>query len=180
MTKTPVKIKLPSLEVLKNRLDYDPSTGIFRWKQNMLNNKIKKGDIAGSKKGNYSRRSGKSIYLYIGVNRKLYAANRLAYYMYYEKDPYPLDVHHKNFDTLDNSITNLELLSGAENSSYKQSYINNTSGATGIRITPEGKFRATGFHKGKAFNLGTFKTKAKAIKAKKEFDNKKHHSNPLI
>ena len=176
MTKTPVKIKLPSLEVLKNRLDYDPSTGIFRWKQNMLNNKIKKGDIAGSKKGNYSRRSGKSIYLYIGVNRKLYAANRLAYYMYYEKDPYPLDVHHKNFDTLDNSITNLELLSGADNSSYKQLYINNTSGISGVRVTSEGRPRATGYHRGKEFNLGTFETEAEAIQVKKEFDDKKHHS----
>ena len=171
MTKTLVKIKLPSLEILEDRLDYDLSTGVFKWKKNMLNNKIKKGTIAGCKK-----KSNDVFYLYIGIDGTQYAANRLAYYMIHKVDPYPLDVHHKDFNTLNNSITNLELLSGADNSSYKQLYINNTSGVSGVRVTSEGKFRATGFHKGKEFNLGTFKIKAKAIQAKKEFDDKKHHS----
>ena len=42
MSKTPAKNKLPSLEILEDRLDYDPFTGVFKWKKNMLNNKIKK------------------------------------------------------------------------------------------------------------------------------------------
>ena len=171
MSKTPTKNKLPSLEILEDRLDYDPSTGIFKWKKNMLNNKIKKGTIAGCKK-----KSNDAFYLYIGIDGTQYAANRLAYYMIHKVDPYPLDVHHKDFNTLNNSITNLELLSGADNSSYKQLYINNTSGFSGVRVTSEGKYRTTGYHRGKEFNLGTFETEAEAIQVKKEFDDKKHHS----
>jgi len=158
------KLKLPPLEVLGERLIYDFSTGIFKWAKDMLNNKIKEGSIAGCRK-----RSNDAFYLYIGIDGVQYAAHRLAYYIYHELDPYPLDVHHKNFNTFDNSIVNLELLSSCENNKYKNLYKNNRSGITGVRITSGGRFRTTIYKQGKEFNLGTFNTKKEAIQAKKEF-----------
>jgi len=170
------KKHLPPIEIILERLDYDSIKGKFYWKINMLRNGIKKGDLV---KG-FKKRSHKNVYLYISINRNQYAAQRLAWYIFYKKDPYPLDVHHKNNNTLDNRIDNLELLSLEENNKYKTKYKNNKSGYTGIRKTPEGKIRANIYHQGKQINVGTFFTEEEALQAqtklKKNINDKKSHS----
>ena len=158
------KLPLPSLSILNERLEYNPVTGVFRWKIDIRFTTIKKGDIAGNK-----HKSNKNVYLQIGILGRQDAANRLAYYMYYKIDPFHLDVHHKNNNTLDNRIDNLELLTLEENNKYKTKYKNNKSGHTGIRKTPEGRFRATIYDKGKSINVGTFTTEQQAIQARKTY-----------
>ena len=109
------KKHLPPIEILLERLDYDPIKGEFYWKIDIPNNRIKKGDLVkGSRKKSHS-----NIYIYIGINGNQYAAQRLAWYIYYKEDPYPLDVDHINNNTLDNSIKNLQLLTTVENNKKK-------------------------------------------------------------
>lgn len=59
---------------LSNALDYEPETGVFRWK-NPTSLKHKPGDIAGRLK---SQKSG-AVYREIRLNGKLYPAIRLAW-----------------------------------------------------------------------------------------------------
>ena len=143
------KKHLPPIEILLERLDYDPIKGEFYWKIDIPNNRIKKGDLVkGSRKKSHS-----NLYIYIGINGNQYAAQRLAWYIYYKKDPYPLDVDHINNNTLDNSIKNLHLLTTVEN-----------------------KWRVDGSDKGNNIYIGTFETKEAAIQARQIFNDKKGHS----
>ena len=172
MKKKFLKKHLPPIEIILERFDYDPIKGKFYWKIDIPNNRIKKGDLV---KGSL-KKSHSNLYIYIGINRDQYAAQRLAWCIFYKEDPYPLDVHHKNNNTLDNRIDNLKLLTLEENNEYKTRYKNNKSGHAGIRETPEGKIRATVYYKGKAINVGTFSTEEQALQAQKEINDKKAHS----
>ena len=166
------KKHLPPIEILLERLDYDPIKGEFYWKIDIPNNRIKKGDLVkGSRKKSHS-----NIYIYIGINGNQYAAQRLAWYIYYKEDPYPLDVDHINNNTLDNSIKNLQLLTTVENNKKKKIYQNNCSGLSGIRQTVENKWRVDGSDKGSNIYIGTFETKEAAIQARQIFNDKKGHS----
>ena len=100
----------------------------------------------------------------------------MAWYIYYKKDPYPLDVDHINNNTLDNSIKNLQLLTTVENNKKKKIYQNNCSGLSGIRQTVENKWRVDGSDKGNNIYIGTFETKEAAIQARQIFNDKKGHS----
>jgi hypothetical protein len=64
-------------ERLKTVLTYDEKTGIFYWNQDLCQGRIKKGSIAGG--------TANTRVSYIGVDRKMYPAARLAWlYMYGE------------------------------------------------------------------------------------------------
>ena len=65
-------------EYVRSLLDYDPETGILRWKTSVggpQGARIQAGSIAGSK----STREG---YLVIGIDGKTYRAHRLAWLIF--------------------------------------------------------------------------------------------------
>ena len=95
--------KYPPLEKLKSLLDYDPATGIFRWK--ISREGIKKGKIAGS-------RNTKG-YINIFVDRKSYTAHRLAWYIAYGYLPQYID--HINRNPSDNRLSNLRECTVSQN-----------------------------------------------------------------
>jgi len=80
-------------------------------------------------------------------------------------------VHHINHNRLDNRKTNLRICSVTENANAHYLYKNNTSGITGIYLE-KGQWRARIKLKGKLKSLGKFKTKEKAIIARKEAEIK--------
>lgn len=76
-------------------------------------------------------------------------------------------VDHINHNTLDNRMTNLRICTVAENTRHHQGYETNTSGRTGI-YAESGKWRARIKMNYKQINLGTFKEKSDAIKAREK------------
>ena len=110
-------------EELKEILDYYPETGIFRWKSNRANNKIKVVDIAGTL--NYNG------YRYIRMNGENYREHRLAWFYVYGHWP-EKEIDHINGMKTDNSIENLREASRSENNMNKPKQINNTSGYKGV------------------------------------------------
>ena len=82
-------------EVLR-QLSYDPETGIFRWLTRPAR-KIQIGDVAGCLDGGY---------IFIGINRRLYRAHRLAWLITHGAWPAG-DIDHINGCTADNRICNL-------------------------------------------------------------------------
>lgn len=113
---------LITYDELHRILDYDPNTGIFRWKVNR-SRMAKLGQLAGclNKRG----------YHVIRINRKLYRTNRLAWFYVHGYFP-ENDIDHINRNKIDNRIINLREVSRTCNTRNTGNQIDNTSGIKGI------------------------------------------------
>lgn len=92
---------------LKERLDYNPETGIFTWLHSDKVPKKYRGAIAG-------RQERKGKYISIGIDYKDYQAHRLAW-LYMTGEWPTKDVDHKNRIKHDNRWENLRLATDLEN-----------------------------------------------------------------
>lgn len=112
---------------LKQRLHYDPETGVFTWlpysghKQRW--NKKHAGKIAGARM---------TIgYLLIRIDGQQYLAHRLAFLYMTGKFP-PNQVDHKNYDRSNNSWANLRPATKQQNMRNRKAQKNNTTGFKGV------------------------------------------------
>lgn len=95
-----------SHERLQEVLDYDPDTGIFRWKVPQGKGRIKSGDVAGS--------VGRSGYHRIDVEKTKYQAHRLVWL--YMTGAWPaMDIDHINRIKSDNRFVNLREATDVQN-----------------------------------------------------------------
>jgi hypothetical protein len=149
-------LKLPSIERLNQLLNYDPETGIFRWKI-FRRWSAKVGDIAGfiSSKG----------YRKISVDGVDFSAHRLAWKMFYNEEPnFQIDHIDRNKDN--NKINNLRLVTNQENQRNVDLQKNNKSGFKGVYFNKKQQkwIARIGFNY-KKINLGTFETPTDAYNA---------------
>jgi len=107
---------------LKERLSYDPNSGVFRWKT-CTKRHVVVGQIAGT--------IDKHGYRVIYVKGYLYFAHRLAWLYVYGKWP-DSELDHINLDPLDNSINNLRIANRSENTANQRSKTNNLLGIKGV------------------------------------------------
>lgn len=110
------------LSVLKAQLDYDPLTGIFRWKVSQKRNQVKAGDVAGSLM--------KVGYIEIGIENHRTTAHRLAWY--YITGEWPARVDHRNRIKTDNRWLNLRKATASQNQANIETRKDNTSGYKGV------------------------------------------------
>jgi hypothetical protein len=156
---------------LKNLLDYDPNTGLLRWKaiSSVHNYKSKIGDMAGSKtaKG----------YLLIMIDGKRYPAHRLIWFMVHGKWPKHL-MDHKNGVKDDNRLANLREANDSQNKANGAAYRGSLSGLKGayyeIHRTSYKKWRAVIRKNGKLKHIGYFATAKEANEAYAEQAMKVH------
>jgi len=142
-------------KTLKKHLDYDPETGLFRWK--IARQRIKVGEVAGTT-NNYG-------YICIKIFSKRYKAHRLPWL--YTHGEFPEDsMDHINRIKNDNRIANLRAVTHTENMRNRSLQSSNTSGHTGvywIKEKKEKKWRV----RVKNIDYGYFKYKQDAIKKSK-------------
>lgn len=133
-------------QTLKSLLHYDPGTGLFVWLASRSG--VKKGDVAGT------LLSGR--YCNIGINGKIYRAQRLA--CLYMTGAFPEQMmDHINGNKMDNRWVNLRNSSHSQNSMNKGKGCRNTSGYKGVHfIKRDGRWGAKIKLNGKAKWLGTF------------------------
>tara|TARA_B100001057_G_scaffold162519_2_gene163172 strand:- start:527 stop:1012 length:486 start_codon:yes stop_codon:yes gene_type:complete len=155
-------------EYLKSLLDYNPETGKLIWK--VTRGSIKSGSEAGS--------TNCLGYRLIGIDGKRYLGHRLAWLWYYGRWP-ENEIDHINHNPNDNRIKNLRELSHKQNMKNQSLYRNNTSGHAGVHwIRRDKRWLAQIQVNGKKINLGYFKEKEDAVKARKEAEAKyKFHQN---
>jgi hypothetical protein len=152
------------IEQIRSQLDYDPETGIFRWK-------AAKGNAAAGSVAGYVR---KDRYTEIKVNGTKYKAHRLAWMIHYGVVP-DREVDHINNDTQDNRIINLRLATREENSWNSPRRDNNTSGVKGVSYHKKSeKWQAAMDFMGKRIYLGIFETKEAASEAIKSLRQSLH------
>jgi len=109
-----------TLERLKEVLDYEPDTGLFRWKVERGGTKI--GEVAGHHKG--------PRYIRINIDRVSYRAHILAWF--YMTGEWPSRfIDHKDTDKANNRWGNLRLATKSQNMANMPAPKHNTSGLKG-------------------------------------------------
>ncbi len=141
---------------VRQRFDYDPREGLFRYRIVPPNqSKIKIGDIAG-----FPRRTKYGVYLIIKINSRPYYAHRLVWL--YVFGDWPIDqLDHKDGNKLNNKLDNLRPATQSNNKSNGKRYNNNTSGFKGV-VKCKNKWKAQITHQGKVIYLGLYMTKLDA------------------
>ena len=149
---------------LKELLEYNEKTGVFRWKVYKSSNS-QKGDIAGT--------INKDGYVIIQIDGKRYKAHRLVFL--YMIGTFPKEqVDHLNHTKDENRWCNLREVTSSENQRNRSISKNNTSGTIGVRWSKKDKrwIAYIRVNYKKNIYLGSFKNKKEAIKARKEAEIK--------
>ena len=155
---------------LKERLHYDPETGIFTWAVGCKGNRA--GDAAGSLKP--------SGYRQIMIDGRLYRAHRLAWLYVYGKWPADL-IDHINGLRDDNRIVNLREATAAENQQNRTANANNASGFMGVYWHKRDcKWRSHIKIEGRVKHLGCFDTPETASAAYLDAKAELHTFNPKV
>lgn len=155
--------QLPSVELVRAALSYDPKTGVFRWRQRADRSRKWNSRYAGTVAGSLNPAGYCIIMLEKGQN---YAAHRLAWLCYHGECPDgPID--HINGTRHDNKITNLREATHAQNGFNRDIPRNNTSGFPGVSYNNQrGKWEARIFVARKAVWRKFFSTPEEAHEAR--------------
>lgn len=150
---------------LKDRLEYNPNTGIFTWINVHPKCRFPAGTIANSRRTKGIR---------IMIDRVSYQAHKLA--VLYMTGTYPVDnVLHINGDYYDNRLVNLRLATPAQ-SCLKRGNNRNTSNVKGVNWSKSsGKWEARAMVDGKRKCLGVFDNISDAEIAYKEYMKPKYN-----
>lgn len=148
------KSKHVTQEELKDVLDYNPETGIFKWKRGRY-----RGNIAGS--------INKSGYPTVRIGLRQYYLHRLAILFISGNTPARC-VDHLDRDKTNNRLDNLRVISKAENNRNMPRRKDNTSGETGVFWNKRRhKWIAQIKHNGRQIYLGSFDDILSAAAARK-------------
>jgi len=139
---------LPPIEELRELLNYEPNTGLFRWRVN-LRGPAKPGSVAGS--------SNHTGYISITINGRYFRAHRLAWAFFYDQDPGSMQIDHIDQNKSNNKIINLRLADNGPNKANAGPQKNNKLGVKGVYYV-EGKFAACIKKNKKKYHLGSYDT----------------------
>lgn len=117
---------------VRQALDYDPATGIFRWRSRADRernwNTRRAGKLAGGEQ--VWRKTG-AIYWVVRLDDVLHLGHRLAWLHHFGEWPDGL-LDHINGDSLDNRIANLRVCTQAQNMLNRGAQKNSKSGVKGV------------------------------------------------
>lgn len=152
-------------EYVESLLSYDPDSGVFIWKRGNTNHFHHHGKIAGR-----VNRAGR---IQIKIDGKMYSAHRLVFLI--EDGTFPeLDVDHIDGNPLNNTRSNLRLVTKQQNSYNTKVSKNNKLGVKGVSLTKNNKFLVMLSINGIQEYLGTYQTLEEAASIM-ESNRNKHH-----
>ena len=123
-----------SSDHLREALEYRPDTGHFTWKVRPREHfgtargwAVFNAAYAGKRAGHLSSEG----YITIGLDKKVWKAHRLAWWLSFGPVPAAQQIDHKNRDRRDNRLANLRLVGPLENAQNASQRRDNTSGLRG-------------------------------------------------
>ena len=141
-----VKDRKLTVDVLRRLLDYNPDTGVFRWRYDMR--RVPMDGVAG--------RKNVDGYWGVSVNKEYILAHRLAWFYVYGEWPNG-DVDHINRNRSDNRICNLRVATRAQNVHYSRPSSKNKSGYKGVHFIKRQKLWGAQIKvDGRSINLGSY------------------------
>lgn len=158
-----------SAEKLKSILDYNPETGLFKWRPLTPTAPKSAGGrrVGGSRLGRPAGAVGTRGYVRITIEGRAYPAHRLAWLWVTGVFP-EKEIDHVNRDTSDNRFSNLREATRSENGFNRALLPNNTSGVSGVVFSrADQRWLARIGVGGRKINLGSYRDKAAAIAARK-------------
>ena len=135
-------IDLPSREELIDTFDYDPLTGVLRWRR-CLSNTAPAGTVAGSTKNQ------------VGYKGRLHTVSRIIFKILHDEEPE--QVEHRDLDNRNNRADNLRAADNAQNQWNRTVWKTNVLGVKGIRCR-QGRYMARISVRGTSICLGSFAT----------------------
>lgn len=164
---------LPSPELLRKLLRYEPDTGKLFWRERPRaafdsDRIFKCWNSRHAGKEAFLINNGKG-YLTGTIFYKTYKAHRVAWALHYGRWPQE-QIDHINGDRSDNTIKNLRDVRRKVNMRNQKRRSTNKSGCAGVMQRSNGKWRAMIWHNGKTKHLGTFDSFncAASVRAKAE------------
>jgi hypothetical protein len=137
---------LPTIAEVQRLLDYDPKTGVFRWRDG-ADNRVA-GRIAG-----YASNFG---YRQIGIDGRKFGAHRLAWLLMRGEEP-TVDLDHINGNRDDNRIANLRKATRSQNIANSRLSRRNSTGFKGVTYDKRwGHWRARIIKDRAEIHLGIF------------------------
>ena len=158
---------------VRDRLSYDPDTGVFTWKHDPTKSVQWNGRHAGKRAGgpyNYG-------YWKIGIDQRGHHAHRLAWLIMTGELP-PDDIDHRNGVRDDNRWSNLRLASRAENCQNICTPKHNTSGLIGA-FRNHNRWMSQIRVNGVTSYLGTYDTPEEAHRAYLDAKQRLHEFQPV-
>lgn len=156
------EFSLSKLASIKEALEYDPDSGIFRWKvnRNSFSGKAKIGAVAGTIKDGY---------VIVVVDQVSYRAHILAWwFMVGEPVPKSFEIDHRNRKRSDNRWENLRLIKRSRNNHNANPTIANKSGVRGVSwVSRDNKWDARISFEKKVYVLGKFEKFEDAVQARR-------------
>lgn len=160
----PRTIALPSIDYLRERLDYNPLTGILTWKPK---------DGSGVNDGRFNTRfAGKEAgtiqnlgYRFISINYNMLLGHRVAWAIHFGE--WPEEIDHRNGNKLDNRLTNLRASTRAQNCHNRPGKSPTGFKGVGVNYSTKGVPSYTAFitHHGKGYHLGSYASDLEAAAA---------------
>lgn len=147
-------IKEITYDSLNKFFEYSETTGLVTAK--VTNKNRNAGDIIG-----YSHSQG---YITAYLNGREYLLHRLIWVM--KTGIWPIQIDHINHNRSDNRWENLRDIQSRDNQLNSSLQKNSSSGVLGVRKLPYGSYQAYIMVNRKQINLGCYKTKEEASKAR--------------
>lgn len=115
-------------ESVRQILDYEPDTGLFRWR-------VKRGNVLPGYVAGHMSFYG---YTVIKIAKRAYFAHRLAWLCTHGEWPI-IEIDHVNGTRSDNRICNLRLATRSQNGANSQLSKRNSTGLKGVKYDPRAK-----------------------------------------
>lgn len=168
--------QLPSTDYLRQRLDYDPATGILTWRARCADEFTSKPRYSAERQANTwnGKNAGKPAlasltangYLHGAIDYASYLAHRVIWKHVTGVDAD--DIDHINGVRTNNRFSNLRSCSRSDNMRNRHRSSNNTSGATGVHLdAPSGLWYAQMALDGRLLYLGRYSVFEDAVAARR-------------